>query len=247
MPCSFCKNVNHRDPLAYGHFLKNKKGETTCPRLLLTPCQKCGIPGHTRRYCKTTKIQKKIYNIKPALDEILHNSYVTYMINKEPRDKEEEELQSKLHMQSIRDFMYKEDQKITELIKKRMIEDKINKKMEKMSLENNSNPSSDEEIQKQIEDLEEESIKYCKYCKDFDENDLFYKTHITYNDEGKTICPRLLSWKCKYCNQKGHTPKYCEKKEIDEEDARVKEYLKENPNDPHIIVFEPEDFESDSE
>ena len=64
MSCMFCKKINHRDPLAYGHYLKTKDGKITCPRLLLTPCQKCGIIGHSKGYCKTTKFEKMVHKFR---------------------------------------------------------------------------------------------------------------------------------------------------------------------------------------
>jgi hypothetical protein len=55
---------------------------------------------------------------------------------------------------------------------------------------------------------------FCKVCKDAGKTESEYTSHWV-NDmpgpNGKVVCPTLLSQKCKYCKEKGHTPKYCPK------------------------------------
>jgi len=59
--------------------------------------------------------------------------------------------------------------------------------------------------------------------------------HYVKDKKGKTICPTLLSQRCNFCGQIGHTPKYCkkaqeskkQKKNEYEEDKSFIETLKE--------------------
>ncbi len=48
---------------------------------------------------------------------------------------------------------------------------------------------------------------YCKVCHDAGKDD--YNKHGLKDKDGKTTCPYLLSLKCNYCKEFGHTQKYC--------------------------------------
>ena len=55
---------------------------------------------------------------------------------------------------------------------------------------------------------------YCKVCHDAGKNESEYSNHYVKSlpdRNGKTIvtCPTLLSINCRYCNQNGHTLKFC--------------------------------------
>ncbi len=55
---------------------------------------------------------------------------------------------------------------------------------------------------------------FCKVCFDAGEPEEKYKSHFVRDKagpEGKVVCPRLLSTKCNYCKEEGHTIKFCKK------------------------------------
>jgi len=55
---------------------------------------------------------------------------------------------------------------------------------------------------------------FCKVCFDAGEPEDKYKSHFVRDKpgpDGKVICPLLLATKCRYCNEAGHTVKFCEK------------------------------------
>ena len=250
--CSFCKNINHRDPMAYSHFVKDKQGNNTCPRLEFTTCQKCGLKGHTRRYCKTKTNKQKTNSLEvvnPIIDTMIDTSHIDTshidsLMDKEDKTPEEEE--------EVWQYVQKEAKKISELedirswhairsIKKNMT---LDEKLEKLEISSTNSRTSDTSS----ELSNEENGNHCGYCKHFDENDDFYKTHITRDlRTSELICPRLKAWKCKGCGEYGHTPKYCEKLLFEKEQRETAEYLKEHPDDPLIIVLTESDFESDYE
>ena len=51
---------------------------------------------------------------------------------------------------------------------------------------------------------------FCKVCKDAKKSESVYTSHSV-RVGGKVVCPTLLSQECKYCKEKGHTPKHCPK------------------------------------
>ena len=53
---------------------------------------------------------------------------------------------------------------------------------------------------------------FCKVCKDAKKSESVYTSHSV-RVGGKVVCPTLLSQECKYCREKGHTPKHCPKLE----------------------------------
>ena len=56
--------------------------------------------------------------------------------------------------------------------------------------------------------------KNCTFCKAAGKPESEYTTHFVKDQSGpngKVVCPFLLSQKCRYCKETGHTPKYCKK------------------------------------
>lgn len=49
-------------------------------------------------------------------------------------------------------------------------------------------------------------IPTCAFCKQLGKE---YKGHMMRNPDGVVVCPQLLNNECRYCHEKGHTPKYC--------------------------------------
>lgn len=53
---------------------------------------------------------------------------------------------------------------------------------------------------------------FCKVCKDAGKCEALYTSHFVRDrpgPEGKVCCPTLLSLKCGYCHEMGHTPSCC--------------------------------------
>ena len=77
---------------------------------------------------------------------------------------------------------------------------------------------------------------FCKVCFDAKEPEKIYKSHYVKDKvSGKVVCPRLLATECRYCKEKGHTVKFCEKlKKIGnmrERDDRRRSYISRNEID----------------
>ena len=53
------------------------------------------------------------------------------------------------------------------------------------------------------------SQPFCKVCKDSDKSEAMYTSHWVKDKQGKVCCPTLLSQQCRYCNNHGHTIKFC--------------------------------------
>tara|TARA_Y100001958_G_scaffold160079_1_gene165970 strand:- start:4810 stop:5250 length:441 start_codon:yes stop_codon:yes gene_type:complete len=51
---------------------------------------------------------------------------------------------------------------------------------------------------------------FCKICRDAGESHRVYTGH-NIRSMGQVVCPTLLQTECRYCRQKGHTPKFCPK------------------------------------
>ena len=73
---------------------------------------------------------------------------------------------------------------------------------------------------------------FCKVC--YNKGDVkLSRTHNTCDEKGKNCCPTLAAFTCKYCDENGHTQKFCTKKKLDAEreirenyrlDASLKRY-----------------------
>lgn len=66
---------------------------------------------------------------------------------------------------------------------------------------------------------------YCKVCHDAGRPRHEYTSHFVKDKkgpDGKVVCPLLLNQECRYCHEKGHTPKQCP--EIKAKAERKREY-----------------------
>ena len=52
--------------------------------------------------------------------------------------------------------------------------------------------------------------KFCKICSDSGKSSSDVHSHNV-RERGRVVCPTLLSTECRYCKEKGHTPKFCKK------------------------------------
>ena len=53
------------------------------------------------------------------------------------------------------------------------------------------------------------STPFCRWCKDHDKPVHIYTSHYPRDLNGVTICPDILSRKCSYCKESGHTKSSC--------------------------------------
>lgn len=72
---------------------------------------------------------------------------------------------------------------------------------------------------------------YCKVCKDAGKKVEEYESHNIRDKFGKTVCPTLLSQKCNYCKEPGHTVKYCQKVKLKNKIKRREDYFKKEKED----------------
>ena len=69
---------------------------------------------------------------------------------------------------------------------------------------------------------------YCKVCKSAGKPESVCKTHNVRNDKGVVVCSTLMSQSCKYCKEKGHTPKYCTKLQKKQQTQQKQQQAQEN-------------------
>ena len=50
---------------------------------------------------------------------------------------------------------------------------------------------------------------FCKVCHDAGKSEAEYTSHYVKSNDGKVVCPFLLSQKCRFCDKPGHTTSYC--------------------------------------
>jgi hypothetical protein len=75
---------------------------------------------------------------------------------------------------------------------------------------------------------------FCKVCKDAGKTEKEYTSHGLKNEKGDVICPTLLDQNCRYCNNRGHTVKYCptleKNKKEDAKQLKKEEHILRNVN-----------------
>ena len=80
---------------------------------------------------------------------------------------------------------------------------------------------------------------FCKVCKDSDKSEAMYTSHWVKDKQGKVCCPTLLAQQCRYCNNHGHTIKFC--KFAVEDNNRSKLVLKVVTKAPEVkLVNKPQ-------
>ena len=97
---------------------------------------------------------------------------------------------------------------------------------------------------------------FCKVCKDAGKKETVYTSHWVRDaagPTGKIVCPTLLTQECRYCKEKGHTPKHCPKNEIKKKTQTENHYTQRARNtcsspppppareayQPKVIPFQP--------
>ena len=70
----------------------------------------------------------------------------------------------------------------------------------------------------------------CNICLDAGKDINIVTSHRTRDNTGKVVCPILLSQKCNYCKEVGHTPKYCPIIKEKEKQKRSRNFQRSKPN-----------------
>jgi len=98
------------------------------------------------------------------------------------------------------------------------------------------------------------SNPYCKVCHDAGKPESEYRNHWVKDRNGNTICPTLLSTKCRYCSKLGHTAKFCgELAKNKKEDAKQRKPVEKKPVEKKPVQqkqannFDTLDYDSDEE
>lgn len=52
--------------------------------------------------------------------------------------------------------------------------------------------------------------KFCKICKDSRKPNSVVRSHNV-RERGRVVCPTLMETVCRFCKNRGHTPKFCPK------------------------------------
>jgi Nanos RNA binding domain len=80
----------------------------------------------------------------------------------------------------------------------------------------------------------------CKVCKDAGKSAEEYSSHWPKDNTGRVICVTLLNQSCRYCEESGHTVKYCPKLAKDKKnDAKFSHFVARNDR---IRVYEEKSF-----
>ena len=66
------------------------------------------------------------------------------------------------------------------------------------------------------------SKPFCKVCQDAGKEEKVFSSHWVKDEQGNVCCPTLLSQKCRYCDELGHTTNYCQAlKKLKESEQRM--------------------------
>jgi hypothetical protein len=66
------------------------------------------------------------------------------------------------------------------------------------------------------------SKPFCKVCQDAGKEEKVFSSHWVKDNQGNVCCPTLLSQKCRYCDELGHTTNYCQAlKKLKESEQRM--------------------------
>ena len=73
--CSWCYNAHKNKRVYTGHWLKDKNGSITCPKLLKTLCRNCGKIGHAMgKFCpEPQKPRNQLLPAKPKKNYVSRN------------------------------------------------------------------------------------------------------------------------------------------------------------------------------
>lgn len=90
---------------------------------------------------------------------------------------------------------------------------------------------------------------FCKVCKDARKTEKEYTSHWVRDAPGlggKVVCPTLLKQECKYCKEKGHTPKHCPKIQVKLQSQKEKKRVSfSSPPPPDIKTRAPKIVKQD--
>lgn len=81
---------------------------------------------------------------------------------------------------------------------------------------------------------------FCKVCFDAGKNDTAHFVRKTPDPKSPVVCPTLLALQCRYCDQHGHTVKYCAVlKKNNKDKARAENHMRRIHVDAPVIQSKP--------
>jgi hypothetical protein len=81
---------------------------------------------------------------------------------------------------------------------------------------------------------------FCKVCFDAGKTDTAHFVRKTPDPKSTVVCPTLLALQCRFCDQHGHTVKYCAVlKKNNKEKARAESILRRVHVDAHVAPSKP--------
>ena len=90
MKCNHCVNMGKSSSHRTYSYVRGVR-TLTCPELKITECQRCGLKGHTERYCKVEFREKKKVVPSPSVNkvEILKSKYASLFSSDEESSEED--------------------------------------------------------------------------------------------------------------------------------------------------------------
>lgn len=81
---------------------------------------------------------------------------------------------------------------------------------------------------------------FCKVCFDAGKNDTAHFVRKTPDPKSPVVCPTLLALQCRYCDQNGHTVKYCAVlKKNNKDKARADSHMRRIHVDAPVVESKP--------
>ena len=81
---------------------------------------------------------------------------------------------------------------------------------------------------------------FCKVCFDAGKNDTAHFVRKTPDPKSPVVCPTLLALQCRYCDQHGHTVKYCAVlKKNNKDKARAESHMRRIHVDAPVVESKP--------
>uniref|UniRef100_A0A6C0JX55 Nanos-type domain-containing protein n=1 Tax=viral metagenome TaxID=1070528 RepID=A0A6C0JX55_9ZZZZ len=66
--CKVCKDAGEPENIYSSHYVKDREGNVTCPKLKSIVCLNCNKRGHTSSYCKDTRAKNPQHAVRAVAD-----------------------------------------------------------------------------------------------------------------------------------------------------------------------------------